>query len=168
MEKKEIIRKSIVERAADIWYRILDPDWFDRSCDDVMTKPMTKEEFDKWFRYCTVQKIIPEKVEFSEAKLEQFIQELKPVFIRRWLDHEHFDRAFRKSEVFWLIMEQIKIWKDKKTEVVEQPLYKKNKRITSQEQIDCIKSMRKCGFTLKAIGESFWVTWERIRQITEE
>lgn len=158
MENKEIIRKSIVERAADIWYRILDPDWFDRSCDEVMWKPVTKEDFDKWFWKCTVQKIAPKQVEISVEKLEQFIQELKPIFIKRGLDHEHFDRAFRKSEVFWLIMEQINFKPQPKNISHIKPI--------EHNTVKHMLLMREHWMTLKEIGEIYWITWERVRQLT--
>ena len=50
----EVIKKSIIDWAYDEGYKILDPDGFDRTEMDVMTKLRTKEEFDKGFGNCTI------------------------------------------------------------------------------------------------------------------
>lgn len=150
------IRKSVVERASDIGYKILDPDWFDRTNINVMTTPVTKEEFEQWFWKCTIQKIEP-KVELTEQMVEDLIQELRPVFLKFWIDHEHFDRAFRKSEVFGLIMKQIHMEK--------QPKKVSDKKPVEYNAVTHMMLMRKHWMTLKDIGEIFGITWERVRQL---
>ena len=54
--KKEIL-KNIQEWAKELGYVILDPDGFDRSDPEVMTRLRTREEFDKGFLFCTIDKI---------------------------------------------------------------------------------------------------------------
>ena len=101
-------------------------------------------------------------VNLTRTKLEDFISELKPIFIKFWLEHEHFDRAFRVSAVFQLMMQQIIIdegLKDFTSKI------KKVWNHLSAAQINCIKEMRRCWITLKKIWECFDVTGERIRQI---
>lgn len=104
-------------------------------------------------------------VNLTRTKLENFINELKPIFIKFWLEHEHFDRAFRVSAVFQLMMQQIIIDEELKD------FTSKGKRVwnpLSTKQKDCIREMRKCWITLKRIWECFNITGERIRQITSE
>lgn len=50
-------QKSIVDWARERGYIILDPDGFDRTNPNVMTDPITEEEFNKGFMLCTIQKI---------------------------------------------------------------------------------------------------------------
>ena len=49
-------KKSIVEWAKEAGYEILDPDGFDRTDPEVMTRLRTKEEFEKGFMLCTIMK----------------------------------------------------------------------------------------------------------------
>lgn len=55
MDKK--MKKNINEWAKEKGYLILDPDGFDRTDPEVMTRLRTKEEFEKGFLLCTIQKL---------------------------------------------------------------------------------------------------------------
>jgi hypothetical protein len=50
-------KKNIQEWAKLEGYIILDPDGFDRTRPDVMTKLITKKEFDAGWLRCTIEKI---------------------------------------------------------------------------------------------------------------